>query len=111
MKAELRARIVPQAVRLILRAIIDGYDYNPGSSDLDDEQIIHVRMTLGNIAGRANGITLITHKRAQNGALSLGSSIPGRYPRAQIQRYWRSPVRYLWSTGRHAQGLAALSTS
>ncbi len=44
---ELRARIVPQAVRLILRAILDGYDYNPGSSDLDDEQIIHVRMTLG----------------------------------------------------------------
>lgn len=47
MKAELRARIVPQAVRLILRAILDGYDYNPGSSDLDDEQPINVRMTLG----------------------------------------------------------------
>lgn len=27
--------------------VIAGYDYNPGDSDLDDEQPIHVRMTLG----------------------------------------------------------------
>jgi hypothetical protein len=31
----------------VLRAVAQGYDYNPGSSDLDDEQPIHVRMTLG----------------------------------------------------------------
>jgi hypothetical protein len=31
----------------LLRAVVAGYDYNPGDSDLDDEQPIHVRMTLG----------------------------------------------------------------
>jgi hypothetical protein len=30
-----------------IKAIVDGYDYNPGDSDLDNEQPIHVRMTLG----------------------------------------------------------------
>lgn len=27
--------------------VLAGYDYNPGDSDLDDEQPIHVRMSLG----------------------------------------------------------------
>lgn len=31
----------------IAEAVKKGYDYNPGSSDLDDEQPIHVSMTLG----------------------------------------------------------------
>jgi hypothetical protein len=31
----------------ILIAICDGYSYDQGDSDLDDEQPIHVRMTLG----------------------------------------------------------------
>ncbi len=31
----------------LLRVIKDGYDYNPGSSDLDNEQPIHVSMHLG----------------------------------------------------------------
>jgi hypothetical protein len=31
----------------VLVAVASGYDYDPGSSDLDDEQTIHVRMTLG----------------------------------------------------------------
>jgi hypothetical protein len=36
------------AVLLSLAGVIrEGYDYDPGSSDLDDEQPIHVRMTLG----------------------------------------------------------------
>lgn len=30
-----------------LQVIADGYDYDPGDSDLDDEQPIFVRMTLG----------------------------------------------------------------
>jgi hypothetical protein len=30
-----------------LRHVVAGYDYNPGSSDLDDEQPIDVQMTLG----------------------------------------------------------------
>lgn len=30
-----------------LLAVRRGYDYNPGDSDLDDEQPIWVRMTLG----------------------------------------------------------------
>lgn len=31
----------------ILKAIVDGYRYTPGDSDLDNEQPITVRMTLG----------------------------------------------------------------
>ena len=31
----------------LLEAVHAGYDYDPGSSDLDDEQPIYVRMTLG----------------------------------------------------------------
>jgi hypothetical protein len=31
----------------VLKAVASGYTYDPGSSDLDDEQPIHVRMTLG----------------------------------------------------------------
>lgn len=31
----------------VLRAVCKGYTYDPGSSDLDDEQVVHVRMTLG----------------------------------------------------------------
>lgn len=34
-------------VHPLLIAVVGGYDYNPGSSDLDDEQSINVRMTLG----------------------------------------------------------------
>jgi hypothetical protein len=31
----------------VMGAVTKGYDYNPGCSDLDDEQPIWVRMTLG----------------------------------------------------------------
>jgi hypothetical protein len=31
----------------LLKRVAAGYDYNPGDSDLDDEQPIHVSMTLG----------------------------------------------------------------
>jgi hypothetical protein len=31
----------------LLEAVTKGYTYDPGSSDLDDEQPIHVSMTLG----------------------------------------------------------------
>ncbi len=31
----------------VLRAVCTGYVYDPGSSDLDDEQVIHARITLG----------------------------------------------------------------
>ncbi len=36
-----------RAAASFLKIIVDGYDYNPGDSDLDDEQPIHVRMNLG----------------------------------------------------------------
>ena len=35
------------ALNMIAVAVVVGYDYSPGDSDLDDEQPIHVRMTLG----------------------------------------------------------------
>lgn len=31
----------------VLKAVCEGFTYDPGHSDLDDEQPIHVRMTLG----------------------------------------------------------------
>jgi len=31
----------------LIHAIVEGMDYDPGHSDLDDEQPIHVSMTLG----------------------------------------------------------------
>ncbi len=31
----------------VLEAVADGYTYDPSSSDLDDEQPINVRMSLG----------------------------------------------------------------
>jgi hypothetical protein len=31
----------------LVRAVVNGMDYDPGHSDLDDEQPIHVSMTLG----------------------------------------------------------------
>lgn len=47
----------------ILRAIVNGYDYNPGDSDLDNEQTIHVRMTLGDY--RAAALLLIQLEKPQ----------------------------------------------
>ena len=37
----------PGSLDRILKAVVDGYAYNPGDSDLDNEQPIMVRMTLG----------------------------------------------------------------
>jgi hypothetical protein len=37
----------PIEILAALKAVVDGYDYNPGDSDLDNEQHISVRMTLG----------------------------------------------------------------
>ena len=31
----------------VVKAVVDGMTYDPGHSDLDDEQPIHVSMTLG----------------------------------------------------------------
>jgi len=34
-------------VKPLIRAVKEGMDYDPGHSDLDDEQPVHVRITLG----------------------------------------------------------------
>jgi len=44
---EQQLRFLSRDVLPILQAITRGYTYDPGSSDLDDEQPINVRMTLG----------------------------------------------------------------
>lgn len=41
-------------VQPILQAITDGYRYTPGDSDLDNEQPINVRMTLGEYRRASN---------------------------------------------------------
>ena len=33
--------------RRLIQAIVSGFTYDPGHSDLDNEQSIHVRMSLG----------------------------------------------------------------
>lgn len=44
---EQQLRFLARDVHPVLVAVKDGYYYDPGDSDLDDEQLIHVRMTLG----------------------------------------------------------------
>ena len=39
--------VLVRDVTPLVRAVKDGFDYDPGHSDLDDEQPIHVSMTLG----------------------------------------------------------------
>jgi hypothetical protein len=51
--AEQQLGFLSRDVYPVLKAVRAGYDYNPGDSDLDDEQPIYVRMTLGNYR-RAN---------------------------------------------------------
>ena len=44
---EQQIRFLSRDVLPVLSAVAEGYDYNPGSSDLDDDQPVCVRMTLG----------------------------------------------------------------
>jgi hypothetical protein len=46
-QAAYRKEKAERAAASFLKIIVDGYDYNPGDSDLDNEQPIHVRMNLG----------------------------------------------------------------
>lgn len=45
--AEQQLGFLGRDVAPLLKAVKDGYTYDPGSSDLDDEQPINVRLTLG----------------------------------------------------------------
>ena len=47
LKAVVLEKGFPVGILAALKAVVDGYDYNPGDSDLDNEQHISVRMTLG----------------------------------------------------------------
>ena len=44
---EQQLRFLARDAMAPLLAIVNGYTYDPGSSDLDNEQSINVRMTLG----------------------------------------------------------------
>lgn len=44
---EQQLRFLARDVLPVLQAVANGMAYDPGHSDLDDEQPIHVRMTLG----------------------------------------------------------------
>lgn len=52
----------------ILKAVVDGYDYNPGDSDLDNEQPITVQMTLGDYRRASR----MQHSRMFGGAAGEG---------------------------------------
>jgi hypothetical protein len=45
--AEQAIRFLSRDVLPLLQAVKDGYDYDPGDSDSDDEQPIRVSITLG----------------------------------------------------------------
>lgn len=51
---EQQLRVLADNVQPLLDAVVDGYSYDPGSSDLDNEQPIHVRMTLGDYRRASN---------------------------------------------------------
>ncbi len=51
---EQQLRVLARNVRPILEAIDNGFTYDPGHSDLDNEQSIHVRMTLGDYRKACN---------------------------------------------------------
>ncbi len=51
--AEQQLGFLVRDVHPLLVAVTDGYTYDPGDSDLDDEQPINVRITLGDYR-RAN---------------------------------------------------------
>lgn len=40
-------RFLVRDILPLVRAVKEGFEYDPGHSDLDNEQPIHVRMTLG----------------------------------------------------------------
>lgn len=44
---ERQLRFLSRDILPVLVAVCQGYSYNPGDSDLDDEQPIHVSITLG----------------------------------------------------------------
>jgi hypothetical protein len=46
-KALLRMQKQRDSLVLALKPAVSGFEYDPGHSDLDDEQPIYVRMTLG----------------------------------------------------------------
>ena len=45
--AEQQLGFLVRDVTPVVKAIVQGFDYDPGHSDLDNEQPIHVRMSLG----------------------------------------------------------------
>ena len=53
------ARLIAAAPELLVdaRVIRDGFVSDPGTSDLDDEQVIYVRMTLGQYRATLNHIS------------------------------------------------------
>jgi len=46
-RAQYKKEAAERAAISFLKIIVDGYSYDPGDSDLDNEQPISVRMTLG----------------------------------------------------------------
>lgn len=57
-------RILGSNTQLLCKAIVDGFLYDPGHSDLDNEQPINVRMTLGDYR-RASGLLYELNKNPQ----------------------------------------------
>jgi hypothetical protein len=51
---EQQLRVLARNAKPLLQAIVDGFTYDPGHSDLDNEQPISVRMTLGDYRRASN---------------------------------------------------------
>lgn len=52
---EMNLRFLARDVLPLVRAVVYGFEYDPGHSDLDNEQPIHISMTLGDYR-RARGL-------------------------------------------------------
>ena len=51
---EQQLRCLARNVQPLLQAVVDGFIYDPGHSDLDNEQPIRVEMTLGDYRRASN---------------------------------------------------------
>jgi hypothetical protein len=45
--SEQQLRFLVRDIHPLIRAVVEGFTYDPGHSDLDDEQPIHVTIPLG----------------------------------------------------------------
>lgn len=60
-----------------LRAVVNGYSYTPGDADLDDEQPIHVSITLGDYRRIRHEVRDVLPPSVYESCAKCGTRVPG----------------------------------